>query len=291
MLPESALSAVSSESCATVWLLVPWTQDILTAIEKWTVTLSDYHLDQWHSMHIGAQPVLKSLIKRWKEVFLNHQYDTNYGLSESTGSRCVHLGLGNIDHVGAIGVPGYRRAAKIMDESGCKVEQGAVGELCVKGLGLMECYYKDPAVTAEALQDEWLHTGDMARQDEDGFYWLMDRKKDAIITDGKNLYLVQIEDFMSGDPDIQDVAVIGLSDECLEEIAYAVVELKPGSHATEDDINKFCRFRTTGSRAGSSSRMCRAMRQARSRSRSFGTATARRDLWTTRTSLRGDRRG
>lgn len=82
---------------------------------------------------------------------------------------------------------------------------------------------------------------DMARQDEDGFYWLVDRKKDAIITNGKNLYLVQIEDFMSGDPDIQDVAVIGLSDKCLGEIACAVVELKPGSHATEDDINKFCR--------------------------------------------------
>ena len=106
--PESTLPTVSSESCAIVWLLVPWTQDILTAIEKWTVTLSDYHFDQWHPMHIGAQPVLKSLIKRWKEVFLSHQYDTNYGLSESTGSRCVHLGLENIDHVGAVGVPGYR---------------------------------------------------------------------------------------------------------------------------------------------------------------------------------------
>lgn len=105
---ESTLSAVSSESCAIVWLLVPWAQDILTATEKWTVTFSNYHLDQWHPMHIGAQPVPKNLIKRWKEVFLSHQYDTNYGLSESTGSRCVHLGLGNIDHVGAIGVPGYR---------------------------------------------------------------------------------------------------------------------------------------------------------------------------------------
>ena len=174
-----------------------------------------------------------------------------------------------------------------MNESGCEVEQGAVGELCVKGPGLMECYYKDPAATAEALQDGWLHTGDMARQDEDGFYWLVDRKKDVIITGGENLYPVQIEDFMSRDLDIQDVAVIGLSDERLGEIACAVMELKPGSHATEDDINKFCRFRTTGSRAGSSSQMCRAMRQARSRSRSFDTATARRGLWTTRTSLRG----
>ena len=238
--PKSILSTVSSERCTIVWLLVPWAQDILTAIEQGTVTLSDYHLDQWRLMHIGAQPVPKSLIKRWKEVFPNHQYDTNYGLSESTGPGCVHLGLENIDHVGAIGVPGYRWQAKIVDEAGNEVEQGAVGELCVKGPGLMECYYKDPEATAEALQDGWLHTGDMARQDEDGFYWLVDRKKDVIITGGENLYPVQIEDFMSGDPDIQDVAVIGLPDERLGEIACAVVELKPGSHATEDDINEFC---------------------------------------------------
>lgn len=238
--PKSILSTVSSERCTIVWLLVPWAQDILTAIEQGTVTLSDYHLDQWRLMHIGAQPVPKSLIRRWKEVFPNHQYDTNYGLSESTGPGCVHLGLENIDHVGAIGVPGYRWQAKIVDEAGNEVSQGMVGELCVKGPGLMECYYKDPAATAEALRDGWLHTGDMARQDEDGFFWLVDRKKDVIITGGENLYPVQIEDFMAADPDVQDVAVIGLPDERLGEIACAVVELKPGSHATEDDINEFC---------------------------------------------------
>jgi long-chain acyl-CoA synthetase len=196
--PKSILSTVSSERCRIVWLLVPWAQDILTRHRAGDGhALSDYHLDQWRLMHIGAQPVPKSLIKRWKEVFPNHQYDTNYGLSESTGPGCVHLGLENIDHVGAIGVPGYRWQAKIVDEAGNEpVEQGAVGELCVKGPGLMECYYKDPAATAEALQDGWLHTGDMARQDEDGFYWLVDRKKDVIITGGENLYPVQIEDFM-----------------------------------------------------------------------------------------------
>jgi acyl-CoA synthetase (AMP-forming)/AMP-acid ligase II len=193
-------------------------------------------------MHIGAQPVPKSLIRRWKQVFPNHQYDTNYGLSESTGPGCVHLGLDNIDHVGAIGVPGYRWQCKIVDEKNESVEQGAVGELCVKGPGLMECYYKDPAATAEALQGGWLHTGDMARQDEDGFYWLVDRKKDVIITGGENLYPVQIEDFMSGCEAIQDVAVIGLPDERLGEIAAAVVQLKPEyvGKVQESDIDEFC---------------------------------------------------
>ena len=97
------------------------------------------------------------------------------------GPGCVHLGLENIDHVGAIGVPGYRWSCKIVGEDGAEVAPGEVGELCVKGPGVMECYYKDPEATAETLVDGWLHTGDMARQDADGFYWLVDRKKDVVI--------------------------------------------------------------------------------------------------------------
>ena len=238
--PQYIFDAVSREHCTNVWLLVPWVQDILAAIERGELKLEDYELAQWRLMHIGAQPVPKSLIKRWKQVFPHHDYDTNYGLSESTGPGCVHLGVENIDHVGAIGVPGYRWEAKIVDEKGVPVEQGEVGELCVKGPGLMTCYYNDPEATAETLIDGWLHTGDMARTDEEGFIWLVDRKKDVIITGGENPYPVQIEDFMSACPLIQDVAVIGLPDERLGEIAAAIVQLKPGVEATEADIDQFC---------------------------------------------------
>jgi len=193
-------------------------------------------------MHIGAQPVPRSLIQRWRQVFPNHAYDTNYGLSESIGPGCVHLGIENIDHVGAIGVPGYRWECRIVDEQGNVVGQNVVGELCVKGPGLMECYYKDPEATAETLIDGWLHTGDMARQDDEGFYWLVDRKKDVIITGGENLYPVQVEDFMSACPAIQDVAVIGLPDERLGEVATAIVQLKPdyAGRTTTQDVADFC---------------------------------------------------
>ena len=105
----------------------------------------------------------------------------------------------------------------------------------------MTCYYNNPEATAETIRDGWLYTGDMARVDADGFIWLVDRKKDVIISGGENLYPVQIEDFMSGNPAIQDVAVIGLPDERLGEIACAIVELKPGFESTTaDDINDFC---------------------------------------------------
>ena len=238
--PKTVLETASNEGCTIVWLLVPWAQDILVAIEEGTVRLDNYKLDQWRLMHIGAQPVPLSLIRRWREVFPHHDYDTNYGLSESMGPGCVHLGVKNIDHVGAIGVPGYRWKCKIVGESGAEVTPGEVGELCVQGPGLMECYYKDPEATAETLVDGWLHTGDMARQDEDGFYWIVDRKKDVIIMGGENLYPVEIEDFLMGHPAIKDVAVIGLPDERLGEIPAAIIELKPGATLTECDIETFC---------------------------------------------------
>ena len=240
--PKTILQTVSDERCTIVWLLVPWAQDILVAVEQGTVTLSDYHLDQWRLMHIGAQPVPRSLVERWLAVFPGHAYDTNYGLSESMGPGCVHLGVENVAHVGAIGVPGYRWECRIVGADGSEVEPGEVGELCVRGPGLMECYYKDPAATAEALVGGWLHTGDMARQDDGGFYWLVDRKKDVIITGGENLYPVQIEDYLMGHPGIKDVAVIGLPDERLGEVAAAVVEVKPDweGRLGEEDLRTFC---------------------------------------------------
>ena len=238
--PEWILRAVTEEKCTIVWLLVPWAQDMLDEIDSGKIDLADYGLDQWRLMHIGAQPVPPSLINRWKKVFPNHQYDTNYGLSESIGPGCVHLGVENIHKVGAIGKPGYLWEADIVDPAGNSVAQGEVGELIVKGPGVMTCYYKNPEATAEVIRGEWLYTGDMARMDEDGFIYLVDRKKDVIISGGENLYPVQIEDFLRGFDKLKDVAVIGLPHARLGEIAAAIVEVKEDITCTEEEINAFC---------------------------------------------------
>ena len=239
--PEIILGAVSQEQCTIVWLLVPWAQDILDALDRGDVKLSDYQLDQWRLMHIGAQPVPPSLVCHWLEYFPNHQYDTNYGLSESTGPGCVHLGMENVHKVGAIGVPGYRWQCKIVDEDGVEVPKGEVGELCVKGPGVMKCYYRDPEATAAVLRDGWLFTGDMAMLDPDGFIFLVDRKKDVIVSGGENIYPVQIEDFLREHPKVKDVAVIGLPDKRLGEITGAIIELKEGESCLEEEIVAFCR--------------------------------------------------
>ncbi len=191
-------------------------------------------------MHIGAQHVPPSLIKRWKKYFPHHEYDTNYGLSESIGPGTLHLGVENIHKVGAIGKAGFGWESKIVDEKGEPVKQGEVGELVVKGPGVMTCYYRDPAATAQVLRDGWLFTGDMAMEDEDGFTFLVDRKKDVIISGGENLYPVQIEDFIRSNPNVKDVAVIGLPDKRLGEIAAAIISIKEECSCTEDEMKKFC---------------------------------------------------
>ena len=240
--PEFILRAVSEEKCTIVWLLVPWAQDLLLALDTGKIKLDMYQLNQWRLMHIGAQPVPPSLIKHWCSYFPGHQYDTNYGLSESIGPGCVHLGVENIHKVGAIGKPGFGWQVKIVTEEREAVQPGEVGELAVKGPGVMTCYYNDAQATGEVLSpDGWLYTGDMAMEDEDGFIFLVDRKKDVIISGGENIYPVQIEDFIRNHRAVHDVAVIGIPDKRLGETTLAVIERKPGMECTEGEIMEFCK--------------------------------------------------
>lgn len=239
--PHWIMEAVSEEKATVVWLLVPWAHDILIAVENGQLRLKDYELDQWRLMHIGAQPVPPALIRKWKEVFPNHKYDTNYGLTEATGPGCVHLGIENTHKVGAIGVPGFDWECKIVGAEGEILPAGEKGELLVRGPALMEEYYKNPEATAAVLVDGWLCTGDIARMDEDGFIWLVDRKKDVIITGGENIFPVEVEDFLMNISRIQDVAVIGVPDERLGEIVAAVIRVKPGAVLSEGEINEFCK--------------------------------------------------
>jgi acyl-CoA synthetase (AMP-forming)/AMP-acid ligase II len=239
--PNWIMEAISQEKVTVVWLLVPWALDILFAIQSGEIKLKDYTLDQWRLMHIGAQPVPPTLIKEWKRIFPHHQYDTTYGLTESTGPGCVHLGMENMHKIGAIGLPGFDWETKIVDDQLKPVVKGQPGELIVKGPGVMKEYYKNPEATRETLVDGWLLTGDVARQDGDGFIWLVDRKKDVIITGGENIYPVEIENFLQAHPKIHDVAVIGLPSLRLGEISTAVIKAKAGEELTKEEIDAFCK--------------------------------------------------
>jgi len=238
--PEYVLQVISEEQVTVVLLMVPWAQDILIALENNDVKLEDYSLDQWRIMYCGAQPIPPVLIENWKKHFPEQEYDTGYGLSESTGPGPIHLGIENTSKIGAIGLPGFDWECRIVDDHLKDVPKGDVGELMLRGPGVMKEYYKNPEATAKTLVDGWLLTGDMARYDEEGFIWLVDRKKDVVITGGENIFPVEIEEFLMENPKVQDAAVIGIPDERLGEIAAAVIKAKPGKQISEKEIVSFC---------------------------------------------------
>ncbi|MCF8110215.1 MAG: AMP-binding protein [Desulfobacteraceae bacterium] len=238
--PQAILEAVSEEKITIVWLLVPWAHDILVAIENNELRLQDYNLKQWRLMHIGAQPVPPTLIENWQKVFPGQQYDTNYGLTEATGPGCVHLGIENTHKAGAIGRAGFDWECRVVDDYGKDLPPEVPGELLVKGPGVMEFYYRNSEATRSVLKNGWLHTGDIVKKDHDGFFWLIDRKKDVIITGGENIFPVEIESYLMTHRDILDAAVIGLPDRRLGEIVAAVISPKPGRSLTEVQIMDFC---------------------------------------------------
>ncbi len=237
---QDIIDVISQEKVSVVWLLVPWIHDILIAIENGEIVLNRYNVSQLRLMHSGAQPIPTVLIEKWKKVFPNMDYDTNYGLTETTGPGCIHLGIQNPHKIGKIGKAGFKWKLKIVDKEFRKLPAGETGELLVKGDGVMKEYYKNAKATQETIIDGWLKTGDIAREDEAGFIALVDRKKDVIITGGENIYPVQIEDFLIKHNKIKDVAVIGVPEKRLGEVACAIIQVKKNHTLNEDEVNDFC---------------------------------------------------
>ncbi|MFC1937298.1 class I adenylate-forming enzyme family protein [Chloroflexota bacterium] len=238
--PRYIFEAVHQERGTVVWLLVPWAHDIVRAIDSGELRKEDYDLSCWRLMHMGAQPIPPSLIRHWKEHFPNIQYDTSYGLSESTGPGCIDLGMENGHKIEATGKAGFNWEVRIVDDSGNDVASSEIGEIVVRGNGVMKGYYKNPEKTAETIKDGWLYTDDMARMDEEGFIYVIDRKKDVINRGGENIFPVEVEQALLSHPKIYDVAVIGFPDERLGEMVGAVIELKPHETLTEREVNAFC---------------------------------------------------
>ena len=238
--PKNLFETVHKERGTIVWLLVPWLQDILVALDKGELKKEDYDLSCWRLMHTGAQPIPPSLIRHWKEYFPNMQYASNYGLSESTGPGCVHLNIEDAHKLEATGKPGFNWETRIVNDKGEDVPRGEVGELLVRGNGVMKEYYKNPEKTRETIKNGWLYTGDMAKQDEEGFIYIVDRKKDIVIVGGENIFPVELEEVLRRHPKIYDAAVIGIPDQRLGEAVAAVIAAKPGETLTEEEVRQFC---------------------------------------------------
>ncbi|MFC1954227.1 class I adenylate-forming enzyme family protein [Chloroflexota bacterium] len=237
--PQRLFKTVQEEKGTIVWLPTAWTYDILGELDRGELNKDDYDLSSWRLMHMGAGPIPTSLVSRWKEYFPDMQYNTSYGLSETTGP-CLRLGIENESKIGSIGKPTLNWDARIVDDDSKDVATGEIGEILLKGSGIMKEYYKNPEKTAETLKNGWLYTGDLAKMDDDGFIYVIDRKKDVVITGGENIYPVEVENVLLTHAKIGDAAVIGVPDNRLGEIAAAVIDPKPDVTLTPEEVNEFC---------------------------------------------------
>jgi acyl-CoA synthetase (AMP-forming)/AMP-acid ligase II len=239
--PDIIVETLAKEKATMAFLLVPWALDILGAFDRGELKPAEHDLSSMRLMHMGAQPIPVSLIKRWKAYFPDMPYDTSYGLSEGGGPGVTHVGTQNESKIGAIGKPSLIWDVRVVREDGITdTAIGEVGELIVKGSGIMKGYYKNPEATAQTVKNGWLYTGDLGKIDEDGFIYIVDRKKDLIICGGENVYPVEIEGVLLKHPKVHDVAVIGTPDERLGEAIAAVIQPKPGQEPTKEEIAVYC---------------------------------------------------
>jgi len=185
----------------------------------------------------SAMPV--ELMRGFEQAF-ECQVLEGYGLSESSPVASFNR-RDRERKPGSIGVPIEGTEMKVVDDDGHDVAQGEVGEIVIRGHNVMKGYWANPDASAETLRDGWLHTGDMATVDTDGYFFIVDRKKDLIIRGGYNVYPRELEEVLYEHPDVIEAAVVGIPDEQLGEEVGAAVAVKQGSSVTAEDLSAFVR--------------------------------------------------
>ncbi len=231
--------------------------DVLKAIDKYKPTffpgvpamyvainnhpeIDKYDLRSIRACISGAAPLPVEVKKRFEEL-TGGKLCEGYGLSEApTATHCNPIY--GVNKPGSIGLPLPTVECKIEDlETGEALPPGKAGELCIRGPQLMQGYLNRPEETAETLKDGWLHTGDIAYMDEEGYFFIVDRKKDMIISGGYNVYPREVEEVLYQHPAVQEAAVAGVPHEYYGEMVKAYVVLKEGASATEEEIIQFCK--------------------------------------------------
>jgi len=189
----------------------------------------------------GGASLPVEVLRRFERLFRTTIYE-GYGLTECS-PVCVENPYGRPTRPGSIGVPIPGFEARVVDERDRDVTRGEVGELIVRGPGVMKGYLHQPEATEETLRGGWLHTGDLARQDEEGYIYIVDRKKDMVIRGGYNVYPREVEEILYTHPAVSEAAVLGVPDPDLGEEVAALVVLRPGTNATAEEIRAFVKER------------------------------------------------
>jgi len=242
--PKLVLETISRERVSLV-LLVPTMLNFLLGHPE----LASYDLSSLRHVTYGASPIAPDLLRRAMKI-LNCQFGQGYGLTEASPLLTV---LTHEDHLAAVEKSEQRLAScgkpvkgvdvRVVKEDGSDAKPGEVGEIIARGPNIMLGYWKRPDDTENVLRDGWLHTGDLATVDEEGYIYLVDRKKDMIVTGGENVYSTEVEAVLYAHPAVKEAAVIPIPDPDWGEAVHACVALRDGKQATAEEITEFCRQR------------------------------------------------
>jgi acyl-CoA synthetase (AMP-forming)/AMP-acid ligase II/acyl carrier protein len=239
--PKWIIEAMAEEKGTDVFFVVPIAVALLNSIDKGQLNLADYDLSRWRYVEIGAQPAPFNIMKRLVETFPCGVFNS-YGITEGGGGGVICLYPEEVlQKPGAIGKPTFGAEGKIIDPEGKELGPGITGELLIKTNRMMKGYFSNSKMTEKILKSGWLYTGDLVKTDEDGYYYIVDRAKDVIISGGENIFPEEIEVALTAHPKINDVACIGYPDSRLVEIALAVVELKNGEFMAEPELIEFAK--------------------------------------------------
>jgi len=239
--PKLVLDAISREHVTLVLLVPTMINFVLQQPE-----IDSYDLSSLRHITYGASPIAPDLLRRAMKI-LKCEFGQGYGLTEASPLLTV---LPHADHfcadrserrLSSCGKPVDGVEVRVVKEDGTTVTPGEVGEIIARGPNIMLGYWKRPEDTQDALRDGWLHTGDLATVDEEGYIYLVDRKKDMIVTGGENVYSTEVEAVLYAHPKVKEAAVIPIPDADWGEAVHACIALRDGFQATSEDIIDFCR--------------------------------------------------
>ncbi|MCM3662956.1 long-chain fatty acid--CoA ligase [Mesobacillus subterraneus] len=238
-IPEKAIENLIKFKC-TIVLFVPTMHHMLVKSKL-------FHKAEFRDMKIflsGGAPCPLEIYEAFKQKGM--AFKEGYGLTEA-GPNNFYIDPSEADvKRGSVGKPMLFNSVKILNEDGNETGPGEVGELAIQGNHSFSYYWKNTGATDDTLKDGWLITGDLAKRDEDGYYYIVGRKKEMIITGGENVYPLEIEHWLYSHPSIQEAAVIGVPDEKWGEVVTAYVVLEEGLSLSEDDAKAYCRQKLGG---------------------------------------------
>jgi len=216
--------------------IVPAMANMIFQLEN----LSEYDLSSVRECLVTAAITPVEVKKKVAEVFFNAGLIDGYGLTEATSCGTGLKPEDAFRKLSSVGLPYHFNEAKIVDENEKEVAAGEVGEIVIRGPNVMKGYYRDPKATEETLKNGWLHTGDLGRRDEEGYFYIVDRKKDMIISGGENIYPAEVEAVLNSHPKVLESAVIGAKDPKWGETVLALIVPKPGETISQEEIDRYC---------------------------------------------------